>query len=98
MDYHSEYIKNYRKYLPDLMTKDGYYEYAIQVFDYLETMLPGKVLNLKADDPDKLKWLLVTAAAFLMSGEHWMDYELNDDFTKVRHIDVPENFRKLMRA
>lgn len=80
------------------MDTPGYYEYAIQVFDYLETMAPGKVLNLKADDPDKLKWLVVTVAAFLSSGEHWMDYELNDDFTKVRHTDVPEHFRKLMRA
>ncbi len=97
MNYRSEMIKNYRKYLPDLMETPGFYEYAIQVYNYLEMMEPRKILNLQAEDPEKLKWLLVTVGAFIMSGEHWMDYEINDDWTKIRQTDMPEEFKVIIR-
>ena len=46
-------------------------------------MKPGTILNLQADK-DKLPWMLVAVGAFLPAQEHWMDFELNDDYTKLR--------------
>jgi hypothetical protein len=97
MDYRSEHIKNYRKYLPDLMETPGFYEYAIQVFNYLEMMEHRKILNLQADDPVKLQWLRVTVGAFITSSDHWMEYEINDDWSKIRKTDMPEEFKVLIR-
>ena len=79
----SEYIHHYERYLHDLLDGREAEKYVSQVYDYLELMEPGTRLNLRAEG-DKLKWLLVTVGAFLASGDHWKDYELNDDYTKLR--------------
>ena len=92
----SEYIRHYDRYLNELLDGGAAERYIRQVYDYLELMPPGTRLNLNAEG-DKLKWLLVTVGAFLNAGEHWMDYELNDDYTKLRRIHLPPNFRRLMQ-
>lgn len=79
-----------------MMATPGYYEYALEVYNYLELMKPSTILNLQATE-DKLPWLLVTTGAFLAAQDHWMDFELNDDYTKLRRKFLSENFRKAMR-
>lgn len=93
----SDLICRYETYLPVMMRVTGFYEYARQVYDYLELMKPGSVLNLQASQEEHLKWLLVTVGAFLAASEHWMDFETNDDYTKLRRKPLADNFRRLMR-
>ena len=59
-------------------------------------MKPATVLNLQADE-DKLPWMLVAVGAFLPAQEHWMDFELNDDYTKLRRKYLPPNFHRSMK-
>lgn len=94
MKFRSDLICHHRQ-LPEMMDTPGFYEYAKQVYDYLELMKPGKILKLQETD-DKLPWLLVTIGAFLVSSDHWMDFELNDDYTLLRRKFLPPNFRKAM--
>ncbi|MBS6658009.1 MAG: hypothetical protein KH289_09470 [Bacteroides stercoris] len=93
----SDLICRFETYLPVMMRVTGFYEYARQVYDYLELMKPGSVLNLQASQEEHLKWLLVTVGAFLAASEHWMDFETNDDYTKLRRKPLADNFRRLMR-
>lgn len=95
-DYRSEYICHYDRHLPALLDDREAGRYIHQVYDYLELMKPGTRLNLRAEG-DKLKWLLVAVGAFLDAQDHWMDFELNDDYTKLRRIFIPPNFRKRMQ-
>lgn len=78
----SEYIRHYDRYLHDLLDGGEAEKYVRQVYDYLELMEPGARLNLRAEG-DRQKWLLVTVGAFLAARGH-EDYELNDDYTKLR--------------
>lgn len=94
--HHSELIQHYDTMLPGMMKTSGFYEYALAAYNYLEKMKPGTILNLQATE-DKLPWLLVTIGAFLAAQDHWMDFELNDDYTRLRRKSLPENFRKSMR-
>lgn len=92
----SDYIEHYERYLPEMLQVEQVATYIRQVYDYLERMKPGTILNLQADK-DKLPWMLVAVGAFLPAQEHWMDFELNDDYTKLRRKFLPPNFRKAMR-
>lgn len=94
--FRSEYIKHYEFYLADLLQDDTAERYICQVYDFLELMEPGTRLNLRAEG-DKLKWLLVAVGAFLAAQNHWMEFELNDDYTKLRRIFLPDKFRRLMQ-
>lgn len=93
----SDYIKHYERYLPEMLQIEQAAIYIRQVYDYLEKMKPATILNLQADK-DKLPWMLVAVGAFLPAQEHWMDFELNDDYTKLRRKFLPPNFRKAMRG
>lgn len=93
---HSDMICHYDKQLPELMDEPGFYEYALEVYNYLELMKPGTILNLQTDQ-NKLPWLLVVTGAFLNASDHWMDFELNDDYTRLRRKLLPDHFRKAMR-
>lgn len=95
-EFRSEYIKHYERYLPALMDGGTAERYISQVYDYLELMRPGTRLNLQAEG-DKLKWLLVAVGAFMAAQDHWMDFELNDDYTKLRRVFLPDKFRRLMK-
>ena len=92
---HSDMIRRYDVWLFGLMAIPGFYTYARQAYDYLEVMKPGTMMKLQETE-DKLPWLLVTVGAFLAAGQHWMDYETSDDYTKLRRKPLPENFRKAM--
>lgn len=92
----SEYIRHYDRYLDELLDDGTAERYIRQVYDYLELMPPGTRLNLQAEG-DKLKWLLVTVGAFVNAGDHWMDFQLNDDYTRLRRILLPPNFRRRLQ-
>lgn len=92
----SELVRHYDRYLDELLDDGPAERYIRQVYDYLELMPPGTRLNLRAEG-DKLKWLLVAVGAFLNSDDHWMDFQLNDDYTKLRRVCLPPNFRQLMQ-
>ena len=70
--------------IKELLAVPGFYEYAMPVYNYLETMKPGKVIKLIASE-DRIEWLIKTVCLFIASGEHWREYELNADYTKIRH-------------
>ena len=80
----SEYIYHYERYLHDLLDGGEAEKYVRQVYRYLDYMKPGTRLNLQADGK-RLKWLLVAVGAFLAESGH-DDYELNDDYTKLRRL------------
>ena len=92
----SDYIKHYDRFLPEMLQTEQSASYIRQVYDYLELMKPGTILNLQADK-EKLPWLLVAVGAFLPAQDHWMDFELNDDYTRLRRKPLPPNFRKAMK-
>ena len=92
----SDYIEHYERYLPEMLQVEQAATYIRQVYDYLEKMKPGTILNLQADK-DKLPWMLVAVGTFRQEQEHWMDFEQNDDYTKLRRKFLPPNFRKAMR-
>lgn len=94
--FRSDHIKHYEDFLPALLQVEPAVAYIHQVYDYLELMKPGTILNLQADE-EKLSWMLVAVGAFLAAQEHWMDFELNDAYTKLRRKYLPPNFRKAMR-
>lgn len=96
MNSRSDYIKHYERYLPEMLADEQASAYIHQVYDYLEMMKPATVLNLQADK-DKLPWMLVAVGTFLPAQEHWMDFELNDDYTKLRRKHLPPNFRRAMK-
>lgn len=77
------------------MDTPGYYDYARQVYDYLELMKPGTIMKMQEAE-DKILWLLVTVGAFLAAGQHWMDFETSDDYTKLRRKPLPNHFRRAM--
>ena len=82
-NFRSEYIRHYDRYLSGFLADETAERYIRQVYDYLELMKPGTILHLNAPE-DKLPWMLVAVGAFLPAGDHWLDYDLNDDYTKVR--------------
>lgn len=94
--FRSDYIRHYERFLPEMLQIEQAAAYIRQVYDYLEMMKPGTILNLQADK-DKLPWMLVAVGAFLPAQEHWMDFELNDDYTRLRRKPLPPAFRKAMR-
>lgn len=96
MEIHFEYIKHYDRYLPGMLADERAAKYIQQVYDYLECMKPNTILSLQADE-ERLPWMLVAVGAFLPAQDHWMDFELNDDYTKVRRKPLPPNFRKAMK-
>lgn len=93
----SEYIRHYDRYLDELMDGGAAERYICQAYKYLEQMRPGTRLSLQAEG-DKLKWLLVAVGAFVNAEDHWIDYQLNDDYTKLRRVYIPPNFRRRMQG
>lgn len=81
--FRSEYTKHYDRYLHQLLADSESGSYIRHVYDYLELMKPGTRLNLTAEG-ERLKWMLVAVGAFLCAADHWRDFELNDDYTKLR--------------
>lgn len=94
--FRSDYIKHYDRYLHEMLQDERAATYIRQVYDYLELMKPATILSLQADN-DKLPWTLVAVGAFLPAQDHWMDFELNDDYTKLRRKPLPPHFRKAMK-
>lgn len=91
-----DYIKHYDRFLPEMLQMEQAAAYIRQVYDYLELMKPGTILNLQADK-EKLPWMLVAVGAFLPASDHWMDFELNNDYTRLQRKPLPPNFRKVMK-
>ncbi len=73
----------YRHYLPAMLEQDGFYAFALGVYDRLAKMKPGSSVPLETRDPDRLRWLLVAAAAFMDSGDNWMCYHPSDDYARI---------------
>lgn len=74
------------------------YAYIRQAYDYMELMKPGTILHLQASE-EKLPWLLVTAGAFFSAQDHWMEFDFNDDWTKLRRNQpLPPGFVKYLKG
>ena len=64
--------------------------FARQVYDYLETMHPGRSVTFRRyQGSPKLEWCVRTAAIFLLSGNHWREYDLMDDRLTIRRRPKP---------
>ena len=80
----SEYIRHYDSDQSGLM-EDGEAKRAIvQVLDDQDLMEPGTRPTVQAGG-ERLKWMLVAVGAFLAARGH-EDYELNDDYTRLRRL------------
>lgn len=73
-----------RQEFRDLLEVPGFYEFAKPVYDFLENMEEGTVFNFaaKCQDEQKLEWFIKVACLFIICGH--FEYELNDDYTKIR--------------
>lgn len=89
-----EYVNNWRHYLHELIKEDDQYRYMRNVYDYLEMLEPGSRMVISTDE-QHMKMLLVCVGVFMDSGLHWLEFELNDDYTKIRRKRwPPELLRK----
>lgn len=88
----SKYKLNSMQEFKDLTKIPGFLEYAMPIYNYLETMAPGAVLRLNAPD-DKIEWLVKTVCYFIASGNHGLEYELNENYTKIRRSTIPGNYK-----
>ena len=68
--------------------------YAIKVYRYFESMLPGAKLNLLAYEEKQLKWILLTFVAFYYEGPHWLEYDIADDYCSINRRDIPPDMRQ----
>lgn len=75
---------NSRQELRDLMQVEGFYEFAINVYNYFETMKPGTMVRLNSHTGTKLEWVIKTACLFIVSGDHFTEYDISEDFTRLR--------------
>ena len=85
-------VSRYRKYVPQLMSVEGFYEYATQVFDLLFATPVGSSLKVATKDPNRLLWLLVSIGAFMHSYDKLNEFEFNEDFTLLKRIPPLTNF------
>ena len=64
--------------------------FARQVYDYLETMRPGRSVTFRRyQGSPKLEWCVRTAAIFLLAADHWRNYDLMDDRITIRRHRTP---------
>lgn len=64
--------------------------FARQVYDYLETMHPGRSVTFRRyQGSPKLEWCVRTAAIFLLTADHWRNYDLMDDRITIRRHRTP---------
>ena len=64
--------------------------FARQVYDYLETMHPGRSVTFRRyQGSPKLEWCVRTAAIFLLTADHWRQYDLMDDRITIRRHRTP---------
>lgn len=57
--------------------------FARQVYHYLETMRPGRVVTFRRYSGRKLEWCIRTAGAFLSESIHRWDWWIGDDYLSV---------------
>lgn len=88
----SDYLLHSNSEISQLLKEEGFHEYALGVMNVLEQMKPGSVIRLEAPE-DRLRWLIKSVCIFILESNHWREYDMNKDYTKVRRIDIPEKWR-----
>lgn len=80
----SKYRLRSRQEFRELMLIPGFYEFAAPVYRFLESMEEGTIFNFadKCEDEQKLGWFIKVACLFINCGN--FEYELNDEYTKIR--------------
>lgn len=69
---------------------EAFRTFARQVYDYLETMRPGRSVTFRRyQGSPKLEWCVRTAAIFLLAADHWRNYDLMDDRITIRRHRTP---------
>ena len=88
------------KELHELLQVPGFYDFAIKVYDYFETMIPGRSVSFEKYQGKKLEWVVKVACLFVTTNNHFYEYELSDDCTRLRRIVLKSHerafFRKLL--
>lgn len=69
---------------PALCREPGFEEYYVKVTDFFYCMKPGQIVRLESQK--HLRWLIKSACMFVVTGDNWEHYQLNDDFTKLRRL------------
>lgn len=88
------------KELHELLQVPGFYDFAIKVYDYFETMIPGRSVSFEKYQGEKLEWVVKVACLFVTTNNHFYEYELSDDCTRLRRFILKPHekafFRKLL--
>ena len=67
--------------------------FARQMHDYLYNMTPGRSETFRRYEGERLEWCIAAAAAFLVEGEHWREYQLMDDKLTIHRLRRPVNVK-----
>lgn len=94
-----QYILRSWDEVKQLMDIPGFYDYGIKVYNWLEFDMPqGSVFSLLPYTGKQLEWTVKVCCIFVYSGYHWIEYEFDQNFTKItRHKIPPEELADLTR-
>lgn len=70
--------------------------FARQVYHYLDSMRPGRVVTFRRYTGKKLEWCIRTAGAFLSESIHRWDWWIGDDYLSVHR--AAEHFSPVISA
>jgi hypothetical protein len=74
-----------------LLETPGFYEYCHKVYDWLEFEMPkGSVFSLLPYTGIKLEWTIKIACIFIYSGYHWLEYEFDQNFTRITRRNMTD--------
>lgn len=82
----------------ELLATPGFADYGMKVYDWLEFDMPkGSEFSLLPYTGKQLEWTVKICCIFIYSGYHWIEYEFDQNFTKVtRHNIPPEELEELV--
>lgn len=69
-----------------LTEESGFADYYLKATDFFYAMKPGQSVRLAHADGNRLRWLVKTACAFVLEGENWSRFRLDDDFTRLTKV------------
>ncbi len=84
----SEYRLNSDEEWKELEMDDNFVRYREKVLDAFRRMRPGSIIRLTAP-AERMPWLIKITCWWVISDEGWKEYDLNDDYTKLRRLEKP---------
>lgn len=66
-----------------MVLDDDFCDFARRCYAYLDRMRPGANVRFDRYNPLQQRWAVVVANAYLLEGEHWVDFRWDDDYLGV---------------